>query len=105
LNCYGLTKLTAGVLPLFSSAVVDVSDTAGSQADDVEGSPEAMPLISGITIGVPTETTDSLVSVVGSGISVTLLGIKSESINALRSDGNIPDIRKFDKILDGLTAR
>jgi hypothetical protein len=105
LNCFGLP---CGGLPLPSSEVssgdvmVDISETAGCEAIDVNASLETMPLILGISWRVPAITFDSLVAVVGSGLSVTLLGRTSESTSTLQSDGNNPACLNPAKILDGV---
>jgi hypothetical protein len=94
--------------PLLSSevssgdAMVYLSETVGCKANAVDGSLDAVPLISRISGGIPAVTVDSLVTVVGSGLSVTLLGRKSESANTLQSNGSIPAFRKPAKILDGV---
>jgi hypothetical protein len=53
--------------------MVDVSQTAGREANYIHSSLEAMPLSSGISGRFPAATVDPLVAVVGRGLSVTLL--------------------------------
>jgi hypothetical protein len=84
--------------------MVDASETAGCEANDVDGSLDTVSLNSGMSGGISAAAIDSLVAAIGYSLSVTLQGQKSQTANILQSNENIPPSRKLAEILDGVIA-